>query len=133
MLRLALFFTAVLILYDVLTAALAKAIGISYDSFLVLAWALFFFSGLISGRKYGWFGMIPVAVTAALEATGGWYVAAAIGPGYVPGWTMRILVTLALERALLSSAIGAAGVFIGRRSLPPSMRVRGRPAANPYV
>lgn len=133
MLRLALFFTTVLVLYDALTAAIAKAIGISYDSFLVLAWVLFFFMGVIAGRKYGWSGMIPVAVTAALEATAGWYVAAAIGPGYVPGWTMGMLVTLAVERAVLSSAIGAAGVFIGRRSLPPSTRVRGRAATHPYA
>lgn len=133
MLPLALFFTLILILYDALTAAIAKAIGISYDSFLVLAWVLFFFMGVIAGRKYGWFGTIPLVVAASLEATAGWYVAAAIGPGYVPGWTMRTLVTLALERALLSSAIGTAGVFIGRRSLPPSTRHRGRAAANPYA
>ncbi|HLX25745.1 MAG TPA: hypothetical protein VKR05_02030 [Candidatus Cybelea sp.] len=133
MLRLALFFTAILVLYDALTATIAKAIGISYDSFLVLAWVLLLLMGVLAGRKYGWLGLIPLVVTAALEATAGWYVAAAIGPGYVPGWTMRMLVALALERALLSIAIGAAGVFIGRRSLPPSMRARGRRATNPYV
>ena len=133
MLPLALFFTAILVLYDALTAAIAKAIGISFDSFLVLAWVLFLIMGVIAGRKYGWFGMIPLVVAAALEATAGWYVAALIGPGYVPGWTTRTLVTLALERALLSSAIGAAGVFIGRRSLPPSKRVGDRTAANPYA
>lgn len=133
MLPVALFFTAILIAYDALTAAIAKAIGISYDSFLVLAWVLFFFMGVIAGRKFGWPGTIVILIVAMLEATAGWYVAAAIGPGYVPGWTTRMLVLLAFERALLSTAIGVAGVFIGRRSLPPSTRARGRAATNPYA
>ena len=133
MLPVALFFTAILIAYDALTAAIAKAIGISYDSFLVLAWVLFFFMGVIAGRKFGWPGPIVILIVATLEATAGWYVAAAIGPGYVPGWTTRMLMLLASERALLSTAIGVAGVFIGRRSLPPSTRARGRAATNPYA
>lgn len=133
MLPLALFFTAILLVYDALTAAIARAVGVSYDSFLVLAWVLFFFMGVLAGRKFGWLGLIAVAVAAVLEATAGWYIAAAIGPGYVPGWTMRMLILLAFERALLSCAIAAAGVFIGRRSSPPSTRGRGRAAANPYA
>lgn len=133
MLPFALFFTAILIAYDALTAALAKAIGISYDSFLVVAWVLFFVMGVLAGRKFGWPGIAAVIVVAALEVTVGWYVAAAIGPGYVPGWTMRTLITLALERALVSTAIGTAGVFIGRRSLPPSRKARGEAAASPYA
>jgi hypothetical protein len=133
MLPLALFFTAILIAYDALTAAIARAVGVSYDSFLVLAWVLFFCMGVIAGRKFGWLGLIAVVVAAALEATAGWYVAAAIGPGYVPGWTMRMLGLLAFERALVSSAIAAAGVFIGRRSSGTSRRGRGRGAANPYA
>ena len=133
MLPLALFFTAVLIAYDALTAAIAKAVGISFDSFLVLAWVLFFLMGVIAGRKFGWFGLLAVAVAAALEATLGWYVAALIGPGYVPGWTTQMLLLLAVERTLVSCAIAAAGVFIGRRSSPPSTRGRGLAATNPYV
>jgi hypothetical protein len=133
MLPLAIFFTAILIAYDASTAAIARAIGVSYDSFLVLAWVLFFIMGVLAGRKFGWPGLIVVAVAAVLDATLGWYIAAAIGPGYVPGWTMRMLVVLAFERALLSSAIAAAGVFIGRRSSPPSTRARGPAARNPYV
>lgn len=133
MLPLALFFSAILLAYDALTAAIAKVVGISYDSFLVLAWVLFFFMGVLAGRKFGWYGLIAVVVAAVFEATIGWYVAAAIGPGYVPGWTMRTLALLAFERALLSSAIAAAGVFIGRRSLPPSTRDRGQAVTNPYA
>jgi hypothetical protein len=133
MLPLALFFTAILIAYDALTAAIAKVVGISYDSFLVLAWVLFFFMGVLAGRKFGWSGLFAVIIAAALEATLGWYIAAAIGPGYVPGWTMPMLAMLALERALVSSAIATAGVFIGRRSSPPSTRGPGRAATNPYV
>jgi hypothetical protein len=133
MLPLAIFFTAIIIAYDALTATIARAVGVSYDSFLVIAWVLFFVMGVLAGRKFGWPGLIVVALAAALDATLGWYIAAAIGPGYVPGWTVRMLVVLALERGLLSIAIAATGVFIGRRSSPPSRHVRAPAARNPYV
>jgi hypothetical protein len=114
MLRLALFFSVVIVAYDALSAAIAKVVGISYNSFLVLALVLFFFMGVVAGRKAAsWGGIIPVAIAAAVDATIGWYVAAFIGPGYVPGWTTRILVTLAIESAALATAIGCAGVWIG--------------------
>lgn len=114
MLRLGLFFAAIIVAYDALSAAIAKVVGISYNSFLVLALVLFFFMGVVAGRKAAsWAGIIAVAIAAAADATIGWYIAAWIGPGYVPGWTTRVLVTLGIESALLATAIGAAGVWIG--------------------
>jgi hypothetical protein len=113
MLRLALIYAAILIAYDALAAAVARSITISYDSFLVLSLVIVFFMGVYAGRKKQWRGVVVVAIAAALEATVGWYVAALIGPGYVPGWTMQTLVVMALEGALLATVIGAAGVWIG--------------------
>lgn len=114
MLRLGLFFAAIIVAYDALSAAIAKVVGISYNSFLVLALVLFFFMGVVAGRKAAsWAGIIAVAIAAAADATIGWYIAAWIGPGYVPGWTTGVLVTLGIESALLATAIGAAGVWIG--------------------
>lgn len=116
MLRLGLLFALALVAYDALAAALAKWIGISYDSFVVLTVVLIFFMGVYAGRKRGsWDAMVAIAVAAVLEATAGWYVAAAIGPGYVPGWTLRQLIVLATESALLLSAVGAVGVAVGLR------------------
>jgi hypothetical protein len=116
MVRLALLFSIVIIAYDALTAGIAKVVGISYNSFLVLALVLFFFMGLFAGRKAGsWAGILPVAVAAAADATIGWYGAALIGPGYVPGWTLRVLVTLAIESAVVATVIGGVGVAIGLR------------------
>jgi|GEM_PF-5874601 len=114
MLRTALIFSAILIAYDAVAAALAKWIVISYDSFVILPVVAIFFMGIYAGRKKrSWGGLAPIVIAALVEVTVGWYVAALIGPGYVPGWTMRQLVVLAVESALLFVAVGAAGVWIG--------------------
>ncbi len=114
MLALALLFSVIIVTYDALTAAIAKVVGVSYNSFLVLALVLFFFMGILAGRKAGsWAAIIPVAIAAAADATVGWYIAAWIGPGYVPGWTMRTLVTLAVQSAVVATAIACVGVWIG--------------------
>ena len=114
MLRTALLFALLLVAYDALTAAIAKALTISYNSFLVLALVIVFFMGVYAGRRgRSWVGAIPIAIAAVAQSTAGWYVAALIGPGYVPGWTMRDLVVMAVESALLASVIGWAGVWIG--------------------
>jgi len=113
-LPLAILFSIAIVAYDALSAGIALAVGISYNSFLVLALVLFFFMGVLAGRKArSWAGILPVIVGAIADATVGWYVAALIGPGYVPGWTMRDLITLAAESVALSTAIGALGVWIG--------------------
>jgi hypothetical protein len=114
MLRLGVLFSIIIVLYDAVTAAIARSGGVAYDSFLVLGLVVFFFMGVYAGRKRGsWSGIAAVAIAAAADATLGWYVAAWIGPGYVPGWTMRALVGMALESAALATAIGAAGVWVG--------------------
>jgi hypothetical protein len=112
-LRLALIFAAILVAYDAIAAVIARLLTISYDSFLVLSLVIVFFMGVYAGRKKRWSGIAVVAIAVAIEATLGWYVASLIGPGYVPGWTMQWLVVMALEGALLATAIGTAGVWIG--------------------
>jgi hypothetical protein len=115
-LRNALSFSVILLVYDVLAALVAKALTISYNSFLVLALVIVFFMGVYAGRTArSWEGIVAIAIAACVEATAGWYLAALIGPGYVPGWTPRVLVTMAVESALLSTAIGCLGVWTGLR------------------
>jgi hypothetical protein len=114
MLRTALLFSAILVAFDALAAALAKWIVISYDSFVILPVVAIFFMGIYTGRKKrSWGGLTPIVIASLVEVTVGWYVAALIGPGYVPGWTMRQLVVLAFESAVLFIAVGTAGVWIG--------------------
>ncbi len=116
MLRTALWFSAILVVYDVLAALIAEALTISYNSFLVLALVIVFFMGVYAGRlARSWDGVVAIAVAACVEATAGWYLAALIGPGYVPGWTPRLLVVMAVESALLSTVIGSLGVWTGLR------------------
>ena len=114
MLRTALIFSVLFVAYDALAAALARWIVISYDSFVVPPVIAAFFMGVYAGRKKrSWGGLAPVALAAVVEVTVGWYVAALIGPGYVPGWTLRELIVLATESAALIIAVGAAGVWVG--------------------
>ena len=90
------------------------AMAIAFTKMLLV---LFFFMGIYAGRRSRLAGgIVSIAIAAAVETTLGWYVAALIGPGYVPGWTMRILVVMAVQSAILSTAIGAVGVWIGERS-----------------
>ena len=114
MLRLAVLFAVIIVAYDAVTAAIARAVGVSYNSFLVLALVLFFVMGVYAGRVVrSWAALLSVAIAAIADATIGWYIAAWIGPGYVPGWTMRILISLAIQSALLATVLGAAGVWAG--------------------
>ena len=114
MLRQALLFSVVLVVYDALAALVARALAIAYDSFVVVALVLLFFMGIYAGRKQrSWFGMVPMASAACVEATLGWYVASLVGPGYVPGWTPRALIVMASEAMALSMLIGAIGVWVG--------------------
>jgi hypothetical protein len=90
-LRLAVVFSAIMAMYDVSTALIAKSVSVSYDSFLVPSWVLFFFMGILAGRTLrSWSGILPVAVAATVAATIGWYFAALIGPGYVPVGRRRL-------------------------------------------
>ena len=114
MIRIALLFSIVLVAYDALAALIAKLVGVSYNSFVLLALVLIFFMGVLAGRKArSWAGIVAVAIAAIVEATAGWYAASLIGPGYVPGWTMGGLIEMAIESALLSACVGAAGVWVG--------------------
>jgi len=114
--RLGLLFAAILIVCDAISALIARAVGISYDTFIVPALVIIFFMGIYSGRVAGsWNGMIAVVLGVATEATLGWYLAALIGPGYVPGWRLPTLVVMGVEAAALALAVGAIGVAIGLR------------------
>src|SRR5581483_7666566 len=116
MLRLGLLFAAILILCDAVAALIALAVGISYDTFVVPALVVLFFMGIYAGRVgRSWSGMIAVAIAVAFETTLGWYVAALIGPGYVPGWTPSALIVMGVEAAALALLIGAIGVAVGLR------------------
>ncbi len=116
MIRLGLLFGAILIFCDAVSALIARAVGISYDTFIVPALVVLFFMGIYSGRvARSWNGMIAIFIAVAVEATLGWYVAALIGPGYVPGWTVPVLILMGVEAAALALAIGAIGVAIGLR------------------
>lgn len=116
MLRTALWFSAILLAYDAFAAIVAKWLTISYNSFLIPALVMLFFMGVYAGRKArSWAGLTPVVIAAIVDATLGWYVAATIGPGFVPGWTMRELVVMSVESALVSIVIAGAGVWIGLR------------------
>lgn len=115
-LRLALPFGLIVVAYDALVAVVAAALTISYNSFLLPLLVILFFMGVYAGRvARSWAGVIPVTIAAIVDATAGWYVAALIGPGYVPGWTPRGLIVMGIESALLATVVAWCGVAIGVR------------------
>jgi hypothetical protein len=114
--RLGLAFAAILIVCDVISAAIARAVGISYDTFIVPALVILFFMGVYSGRvARAWSGLTAVVIAVAIETTLGWYVASLIGPGYVPGWTVPALIVMGAQAAMLAIVVGAIGVAVGVR------------------
>lgn len=116
MIRLGLLFGAILIVCDAISALIARAVVISYDTFIVPALVILFFMGIYSGRvARSWNGTIAIFIAVAIEATLGWYLAALIGPGYVPGWTVPVLILMGVGAAALALIVGAIGVAVGVR------------------
>ena len=116
MIRLAVLFSAIVVAYDALAAAIAKGLVISYGSFVVPEAVLFVFMGIYAGRKMGgWNGFAPVLIAAIANGTLGWYVAALIGPGAMPPGQISTAAFQLASYILVPAVFGAAGVATGIR------------------
>jgi hypothetical protein len=116
MLRLALLFSIVLVLFDVVAASIAKAASINYSQFVLLSVFLYIGAGILSGRKYRWLGLGAIIITALVEVFLGGYLAALIGPGArPPGMSDGYYYGTAAFGVLLNVIMGAIGVAVGIR------------------
>lgn len=124
MLRLALIFSVVVVLFDIVCATIAKLASITYANFLILSFVLYVALGIFAGRKLRHWqrAMFAIAVAAVADATVGWYATWLIGPGSLPNGAtfVEILtgVVFAVAGGLLFGAIGVAlGIRAARAAL----------------
>lgn len=116
MIRLAVLFSAAILAYDAVAAAIAKALTVSFDSFLIPGLVLFVLMGVVAGRKArSWAALAPVAVAAAADSTLGWYIAGLLVPSNFPNWSAFGYVLGALDAFALSAFLGAVGIAVGLR------------------
>jgi hypothetical protein len=118
MLRLALIFALIMLLFDAVTATISKIASINYGNFALLAIVVYVFLGIYGGRTLrSWRALISVAVAAIVEATLGWYVAALIGPGLPPvAATQLEMVFTGVVSVIVATLFGAMGVAVGLRA-----------------
>jgi hypothetical protein len=71
--------------------------------------------GLLAGRvMQSWLALVPIVIAALLEAFGGGYLAALIGPGgRGPGVSDASFYGLAALGVLLNIVLGSAGIAVG--------------------
>jgi hypothetical protein len=117
MLRLALLFAVVMVLFDVAAASFAKATSVDYGQFVLLSSVLYVFAGILAGRfMRGWLALVPIIIAALVEAFLGGYLAALIGPGgRGPGVSDASFYGLAALGVLLNIVLGSAGIAVGIR------------------
>jgi hypothetical protein len=117
MLRLALLFSVVMVLFDVAAASFAKATSVDYGQFVLLSSVLYVFAGILAGRfMRGWLALVPIIIAALVEAFLGGYLAALIGPGgRGPGVSDASFYGLAALCVLLNIVLGSAGIAVGIR------------------
>jgi hypothetical protein len=117
LLRLALLFSIVMVLFDVVMASFAKAASIDYSQFVLLSVFLYVGAGILAGRKIrNWFALLSIVIAAVVEAVLGGYLAALIGPGaQAPGMSDAYYYGTAVFAVLLNVILGAIGVAVGIR------------------
>lgn len=97
--RIILFGAVLIVVYDTVTALVSAGFGVSYGIFAIGSFLISFLFGLLAARKSRWFvGAIAGAVIAFSEATVGWAISWAVGPGKPPVEmdAFAIVVTIAL-------------------------------------
>ncbi|HEY3675825.1 MAG TPA: hypothetical protein VGK84_07500 [Candidatus Tumulicola sp.] len=115
MLRLALLYSIVFVLFDVAAAAFAKATSVDYGQFVLLSSVLYVFAGILAGRfMQSWLALVPIIIAALVEAFLGGYLAALIGPGgRGPGVSDLSFYGVAAFGVLLNILLGSAGIAVG--------------------
>ena len=119
MLRLAAIFSAIILVFDVLWALLAKAVSINWGTSLILSAVLYVAMGVYAGVRLGIWqrATIAIAIAALVDWTLGWFIAWSIGPGFVFNSPSPVeLLAGVIFGTLYGTAFGAVGAFFGCRA-----------------
>ena len=117
MLRLASIFAAIAIAFEIIGALIARLFAFNYDQLAILGVVIFVAMGLYAGRMLPvGRAIVAVAIAAALDASLGWWLAAAIGPARPPDSLSEFqIVAWAIVIALVDVAFAGAGIAVGHR------------------
>lgn len=116
MLRFALIFGVAIVVFDIIVSAIARAVGVSYGSFLLVALVLYALFGIFAGQRLRWpRALVTILIVVAIDATLGTFAAAAVG-SWVRGSTTRDVIVAISLTSLLSLCVGAVGIALGARA-----------------
>lgn len=115
MLRNILICCAIVLAFDSATSGISRATGVPYADFTLPEIAMYAVLGLVLERSAG-FGaptMLPVTIAAIVEVTAGWWISVEMGVGRRPTHHLEVTLFSAFVPALLCTAVGALGMWIG--------------------
>lgn len=116
--RLALIGAAAVVAFDAAASVASRVTGVAYSWATVGSWLLYAGFGYLASRAAG--GSVQVAaltgaVLGATDASLGWAVSWALGPGRMPGVDARRWVSTLIFVAALAAGIAAIGGAMARR------------------
>jgi hypothetical protein len=113
MLRLAVLYAVVIVVYSALAALFTQLTVVTYENALIPGLVLYLVMGVYAGTQLrSRRALVSVAVPALVQPTAGWFVASLLYPSFSYGWTFSIVV-MAIAWCLLGFGVGAAGVWMG--------------------
>jgi hypothetical protein len=113
MLRLAVLYAVVIVVYSALAALFTQVTVVTYENALIPGLVLYLVMGVYAGtRLRSWRALFSIVVAAAVQPTAGWYVASLLYPRFAYGWTFSVVV-MAIAWFLLGVAVGTAGIWMG--------------------
>jgi hypothetical protein len=115
MLRTILICCGIVLLFDAAAASIAKAAGFPYMAFAIPELVMYVLMGFVLERTAG-FGaptIAPVTVAALIESTLGWWISVSLGVGHRPTEDLGLTAFSAVTAALLFTALGGVGMWIG--------------------
>ena len=114
MVRLCIVFAGVILLYDAIAGAASRLLWVTYEALLLPGAILLIAMGVYAGRTMkSWRAMVPIVTAALMQSTLGCYIGARISTSFLVAQTTYSLVFTIVVSAILGTAIGAAGVWIG--------------------
>ena len=126
--RIILTFVVVVVLFDALGAAASRALHFEYGALSVGSWLIYAAAGFFGAERGKWGpGLLTGAVTGLADATLGWAVSWAIGPGRpAGGWQPGLLAIAAVSVIVVATVVSAIGAgvrqFVGPRGDRPGVQ-----------
>jgi hypothetical protein len=114
----------VVVLFDLLTSVAARRFGFPYARASIGSYFLYLLIGFVAGRRAsvdrGRIGAVSAALAGVADASVGWAVSWAVGPGRPPSGTLSPdeWIIAALVVVVFAAAIGYIGGVLGARSRP---------------